>query len=109
MEIQLVHIKENFGNSIESALSKNSNDSNVFAILSVLVTLQKSDNSMLQGVFESVTSVKAENETFYVSDMKLMNLTDLLPRNTHGFYRYNGSLTFPNCTENVIWTIFKVN
>lgn len=35
-----------------------------------------------------------------------MNPADLLPA-TRGYYRYDGSLPYPPCTENVQWIIFK--
>lgn len=29
-----------------------------------------------------------------------------LPRDLAGFYRYEGSLTTPDCNEGIVWTIF---
>ena len=47
---------------------------------------------------------KAEDET-YVHPFSLL---DLLPEERNKFWRYNGSLTTPDCNEIVIWTVFKV-
>ena len=32
---------------------------------------------------------------------------DILPENVQSFYRYNGSLTTPNCDEVVTWSVFS--
>jgi carbonic anhydrase len=36
-----------------------------------------------------------------------LNLSLLMGKNFVEFWRYNGSLTIPPCTEDVIWTVFK--
>lgn len=36
-----------------------------------------------------------------------LNLNTLMSQQLDEFWRYNGSLTTPPCTENVIWTIFR--
>ena len=104
MEIQLIHVKDDYETNYTKAVMKSSGAQDTLAILSVLVELKKSDNAKLSKLIDAVDNVKAQDQNQTFSGVKL---TDILPRNTDGFYRYEGSMTFPNCTESVIWTIFK--
>ena len=39
------------------------------------------------------------------SDFPVFN--DMLPASKSDYYRYNGSLTTPDCQQVVTWTVFK--
>jgi len=105
MEIQLIHIKDGIEETdIMKALDKRDGKTDTLAILSVLVEEQKSENAKLKNLFMAAKNVTKWNDTQAFTGVRL---SDLLPRNTDGFYRYNGSLTYPKCDEAVIWTIFK--
>lgn len=56
-----------------------------------------------QRYFHLVSSLKSENDS---TDCYL-NFTALMGENLIDFWRYEGSLTTPPCTEGIIWTIFK--
>ena len=105
MEIQLIHVKnDSKATNYTEAIMESAGAQDTLAILSVLVELKKSDNTNLSKLFDAVENVKAKDKNQTFSGVKL---TDILPRNTDSFYRYEGSMAFPNCTESVIWTIFK--
>lgn len=41
------------------------------------------------------------------SDILSLNLVSFIGNNLHDFWRYEGSLTVPPCSEGIIWSIFK--
>ena len=41
------------------------------------------------------------------STVASFNLAELIGENVRDFWRYEGSLTTPPCTEGIIWTLFK--
>ena len=111
MEMQMYHVNEKYlidGKipNMTEAMKKSGNASDTFAVLAILVNLQQPENSDVTKLFDSFTHVRAKNENYVIG--KLFPLSHLLPRNTESFYRYNGSLSFPNCREVAIWTVFKV-
>ena len=64
MEIQLIHIHDSYEETdIMKALKKRNNKTDTLAILSVLVELQKSDNTKLDSLFNATQNVKAMNDT----------------------------------------------
>ena len=56
-----------------------------------------------QRYFHLVSALKSENDStdFYV------NFTALMGEHLFDFWRYEGSLTTPPCTEGIVWTMFK--
>ncbi|CAF1238949.1 unnamed protein product [Rotaria magnacalcarata] len=53
--------------------------------------------------FDASQNLVQENDSVTIE----LNLSLLMGNNLVDFWRYNGSLTVPPCTENVIWTVFK--
>ena len=99
----MVHVHEAHKN--ETSISDNVNFEKNVAILSIMVGLQKSNNEKLKHICQSLSQLKTTNKSTIVSETKLK---DFLPRNTDRFYRYTRQQE-SNCTNSVIWTVFKVN
>jgi carbonic anhydrase len=56
-----------------------------------------------QRYFNIAQTLDFENNSTIIN----LNLALLMGESLQDFWRYQGSLTTPPCTENVIWTIFK--
>jgi hypothetical protein len=56
-----------------------------------------------QRYFDITETLKSENDSIVFD----FNLTRLMGENLIDFWRYQGSLTTPPCTEGIIWTMFK--
>ena len=41
--------------------------------------------------------------------IKPFKLSQILPKDVDEFFRYEGSMTYPDCNQNTIWTVFKVS
>ena len=61
-------------------------------------------NQALDRVWDNIP-VRA-NRQQEVSDL-IINAANLLPETTNQYYRYQGSLTTPPCSENVTWLVLK--
>jgi carbonic anhydrase len=53
--------------------------------------------------FDATQILIKENDSIIID----LNLSLLMGENLIDFWRYNGSLTIPPCTEDVTWTVFK--
>jgi carbonic anhydrase len=56
-----------------------------------------------QRFFDVAQLLQQENSSIVFN----LNLEQLMGDNRNDFWRYEGSLTTPPCTEGIIWTIFK--
>jgi carbonic anhydrase len=76
--------------------------SNALAVLSILFTLRLEDNPHINELLSILN--RTINTDVFVEQQ--INISRLFPATlTPQFYRYNGSLTIPPCTEGVTWII----
>jgi carbonic anhydrase len=94
LEIQLIHFNKKYGSSINASYYPQG-----FAVLSVFGQIARNGSTALLDKSNAVVDPESSKIETFVGET-------LLPGNVKNFYRYNGSLTIPDCTESVIWTVF---
>ncbi|KAK3736295.1 hypothetical protein QZH41_020757 [Actinostola sp. cb2023] len=75
------------------------------AAIAVFLEVGESENKALSSFLKYAENVTHPKEIYNLT--QTYPISDLLPNVTSSFYRYNGSLTTPECQEIVTWTVFK--
>ncbi|KAL3858193.1 hypothetical protein ACJMK2_012797 [Sinanodonta woodiana] len=100
MELHIVHFKEEYGSIIKAL-----NHPDGLAVLGFMFKVSSADSDSYGKLLEKSSDVSYYGESTNTSLMQLMQLLPIKQDNLT-FFRYNGSLTTPPCTEAVIWTVF---
>ncbi|NXE17957.1 CAH6 anhydrase, partial [Ardeotis kori] len=98
-ELHIVHYNSADYSSFEEAKDK----PNGLAVLAFLYADGHFENTYYSEFISKLAKIRfAGQSTKLVS----LDVQAMLPENLSHFYRYQGSLTTPPCSESVIWTIF---
>lgn len=101
MELHIVHIKEKYS-SVEQAI----NDSSGVAVLGFFYEESENANKNYEAIINSLENITHPGTNVTLGEVSLDMLIpphDKLAK----YYRYQGSLTTPACSEAVVWTIFE--
>ncbi|KAM5191689.1 carbonic anhydrase 15-like [Mantella aurantiaca] len=102
LELHIVHMNAKY-----SSITEAKKDPQGLAVLGILITVGESDNPNYTPLVSAMKNVSLEGD--YVLLTPTFPLASLLP--THdklsSYYRYQGSLTTPDCSQAVIWTVFE--
>ncbi|XP_063002605.1 carbonic anhydrase 4 [Elgaria multicarinata webbii] len=99
MELHIVHIKEEFASVADAIKGKG------VAVLGFFIEVGKTNEYYEPFISKLKEIPYPGNKT----EMSAVCLDSLIPKaeDLTQFYRYTGSLTTPECSENVIWTLFE--
>ncbi|XP_005800879.2 carbonic anhydrase 4-like [Xiphophorus maculatus] len=101
MELHIVHMKNKYAD-LATALR----DPEGVAVLGFFYEVSKSPNRMYDTIIKGVQSVASKNVSFSLPSISLAQLIPPEQKLT-SYYRYQGSLTTPPCSESVVWTVFE--
>ncbi|KAJ8961671.1 hypothetical protein NQ318_021269, partial [Aromia moschata] len=99
LELHLVHYKSVFG-SVAEALQH----IHGVAVFAVLFELSPDDDEEFEPLLNIIETLQTRVNT--PKPLRQFSVKNFLPRNIAGFYRYEGSLTTPDCNEGILWTVF---
>ncbi|XP_075296251.1 carbonic anhydrase 4 [Opisthocomus hoazin] len=100
MELHIVHIREDVSDITEAKTKADG-----VAVLAFFVKAEE-ENKNYATLISALENIKYKGQT---AQMEPLPLSSLLPpeEDLGRFYRYEGSLTTPDCYEGVIWTVFE--
>ncbi|XP_012695242.2 carbonic anhydrase 4b [Clupea harengus] len=101
MEMHIVHIKQQY-HSLSEALK----DKSGVAVLGFFYQESGSSNKKYESVVNALKRITRPGTNTTLHDL---SLDMLIPShsNLSTYFRYQGSLTTPNCDESVVWTVFE--
>ena len=102
-EMQLIHFNTKCGNTMEDAILQCPTEA--LAPMAIFIKESGGDNKAFDSIIEGLKHIKHQGQKTYI---KPFPLAKLLPRDVDEFFRYDGSMTYPDCLENSVWTVFKV-
>ncbi|CAG08972.1 unnamed protein product [Tetraodon nigroviridis] len=101
MEMHIVHIKENHPNISEAV-----KDRTGVAVLGFLFQESSSANEKFNPLITALKNITQPTNSTTLKGVSLERFT--APQETMTrYFRYNGSLTTPDCAEAVVWTLFE--
>ena len=116
MEIQFVHYKESHGSLTKAMESEDWDSLAIISVFCYVMSISVSQYKLTPGPVQLQNRIQALAPYMDVISSALGNITEpgmeteipsfplakLLPENQERFFRYNGSLTRPPCSENVV-------
>uniref|UniRef100_A0A8C3FR25 Carbonic anhydrase n=1 Tax=Chrysemys picta bellii TaxID=8478 RepID=A0A8C3FR25_CHRPI len=98
-ELHIVHYNsESYANISEAKQRADS-----LAVLGILIEVGDVANPAYDNIFDRLKNIQYAGQKVSIPPF---NVHELLPGQLGHYFRYNGSLTTPPCSQNVLWTVF---
>ena len=102
MEVHLVHVISDKNEDAPPPVAANKPAPKSLAVVGVMIKEGK-ENPFIKNLWKKIPEAKGTPVHYFITGQNANAL--LPPPGKQSFYRYNGSLTTPPCTENVLWTV----
>ncbi|XP_070389220.1 carbonic anhydrase 7-like [Dermacentor albipictus] len=100
-EMHLVHMNRKYSTGEEALKYPDG-----VAVVAVFFEVSWNDNPALTSIVQALRKMRNESST-RVNLAYIPPLRQLMPQNAQEYYRYQGSLTTPPCSEAVTWTVLR--
>ncbi|XP_048873390.1 carbonic anhydrase 4a [Brienomyrus brachyistius] len=101
MELHIVHIKKQY-----TTLSEAQKDPTGLAVLGFFYEMSVNNNRNYDPITSALKNIIEAGANATIPNMTLTSI--IPPQETlTKYFRYQGSLTTPNCAESVVWTVFE--
>ncbi|CAN2388242.1 carbonate dehydratase activity [Pristimantis euphronides] len=98
-ELHIVHYNSELYKTFDEAKDK----PNGLAVLAFLYVDGNFENTYYSEIIYKLAKIRYAGQH---TEIRSVNPLAMLPDDLDKYYRYQGSLTTPPCTENVLWTVF---
>ncbi|XP_071503929.1 carbonic anhydrase 1-like, partial [Diadema antillarum] len=102
-ELHMVHYDPQYGDLVAALTSGNFD---AVTVLGFFIELGNETNTAFENFMAYFGNVSMAGQSLGTGNLPSFNLRSIMPFDLTGFWRYNGSLTVPNCYETVIWNVF---
>ncbi|XP_034410234.1 carbonic anhydrase 14 [Cyclopterus lumpus] len=99
-ELHVVHYNSELYPNMSTAMTQ----SDGLSVLGILIETGEETNPAFNNILNYLSRIRHADQKVFIP---AFDIQSLLPKDLGRYYRYNGSLTTPPCSQSVIWTLFN--